>query len=115
LRRDLRRGADGASRPWRPAYSAGPPAHGDPDAEFPRRVMGPRAVRGTNGHAARRHHDVPPGVLQRGRPNAGPRPGARAAAAIGDGAPEDVAPSGTGVSRAAVHATPMPPLRVRDE
>jgi hypothetical protein len=40
---------------------------------------------------------------------------ARAAAAIGDGAQEDVAPSGAGVSRAAVHATPMPPLRVRDE
>ena len=30
------RGADGASRPWLPAYGAGPAAHCDTDAELPR-------------------------------------------------------------------------------
>ena len=60
---------------------AGAAAHGDADAELARRAVGAGAVRRADRHAARRHHDLPRGVLRRRRPHAGPRPGARAAAA----------------------------------
>ena len=85
------------------------------DAELAGGAMGPGAVCRANGDAARRHRDVPKGLLRRGRSNLGSRPGARVATASRDGSATDVAPPGAGVSRPAFHATALPIVRVRDE